>query len=58
VGCPQLSADSTACQTPGNVQISTSPPAQTLPVQAPYLGANGHGAAGTAMTFHPEVHRH
>ena len=57
VGCPQLSAYSTGCQTPGNAQITTSPPAQTLPVQAPYLGANGHGPASSAMTSHGEARR-
>jgi hypothetical protein len=50
--CPQLSADSTVCESPGNVQISGSPPAQTLPPPYDYLGANGHGQAGAAETFH------
>jgi hypothetical protein len=54
--CPQLSADSTVCQTPGNVQITGSPPVQTLPPPYSYLGGNGHGQASAAKTFHHEGH--
>jgi hypothetical protein len=56
VACPQLSANSTACETPGNVQINSSPPVQTLPPQYDYLGGNGHGQTSAAETFHHEGH--
>jgi hypothetical protein len=54
VACPELSANSTVCESPGNVQISGSPPAQTLPPPYDYLGANGHGQASAAETIHRE----
>jgi hypothetical protein len=57
VACPPLGGNSTACQAPGNVQLSSSPPAQTLPQPESYYGANGHGPASPAVTFHHEGHR-
>jgi len=63
VTCPPLGDSSTACQTPGNVQLSSSPPAQTLPQPESYYGANGHGPDGDhgpaspALTLHHDVHR-
>jgi hypothetical protein len=63
VACPPLGDSSAACETPGNVQISSSPPAQTLPQPESYYGANGHGPtsdhgpASPAVTLHHEVHR-
>jgi hypothetical protein len=60
VACPSLSDNSTACETPGNVQMTSSPPAQTLPQPESYYGANGHGPASPpaspAATFHHEGH--
>jgi hypothetical protein len=63
VACPPLGDSSAACDTPGNVQISSSPPAQTLPQPESYYGANGHvgasdhGPASHALTLHHEGHR-
>ena len=63
VACPSLGDSSTACSTPGNVQISSSPPAQTLPQPESYYGANGHGPdsdhgpASPAAALHHEFHR-
>ena len=48
--CTYLSANSTVCQTPGNVQIVNSPPQVQYAPQFPYFGGNvlifhhgGHG---------------
>jgi hypothetical protein len=48
--CTYLSADSSVCQTPGNVQVVTSPPPVQYAPQFPYFGGNvlifhhgGHG---------------
>jgi len=48
--CTYLSANSTVCQTPGNVQIVNSPPPVQYAPQFPYFGGNvlifhhgGHG---------------
>jgi hypothetical protein len=48
--CTYLSANSTVCQTPGNVQIVNSPPPLQYAPQFPYFGGNvlifhhgGHG---------------
>ena len=63
VACPSLGDSSAACETPGNVQISSSPPAQTLPQPESYYGANGHGQASDhgpaslGVTLHHDVHR-
>jgi hypothetical protein len=63
VACASLGDSSTACQTPGNVQISSSPPAQTLPQPEDYYGANGHGPdsdhgpVSRAVTLHHDFHR-
>jgi hypothetical protein len=48
--CSNLGANSTMCQTPGNVQINESPPVQYGP-QYPYLGGlifhhGGHHGRG------------
>ena len=63
VACPSLGDSSTACEAPGNVQISSSPPAQTLPQPESYYGTNGHGQASDhgpaspAVALHHPVHR-
>jgi hypothetical protein len=38
--CTYLSADSSVCQTPGNVQVVTSPPPVQYAPQFPYFGGN------------------
>jgi hypothetical protein len=38
--CTYLSASSTECQTPGNVQINDSPPPVQYAPQYPYFGGN------------------
>ena len=38
--CTYLSADSSVCQTPGNVQDVTSPPLEQYAPQFPYFGGN------------------
>ena len=51
--CTYVSANSTVCQTPGNVQIVNSPPPVQYAPQFPYYGGNllffhhgGHGGHG------------
>jgi hypothetical protein len=50
--CTYLSANSTMCQTPGNVQINDSPPPVQYAPQFPYFGGNliilhhHHGLSG------------
>lgn len=48
--CTYLSANSTVCQTPGNVQIVNSPPPVQYAPQFPYFGGN-------ALLFHHGGHR-
>ncbi len=48
--CTYTSANSTVCQTPGNVQIVNSPPTVSYNPQFPYFGGNmlifDHGGPG------------
>jgi hypothetical protein len=48
--CTYLGANSTVCQTPGNVQIVNSPPPVQYAPQFPYFGGN-------ALIFHHGGHR-
>lgn len=50
--CTTLSGSSTQCQTPGNVQLTTTPPYVPYQQQYPYFGGlvildhHGHGGFG------------
>jgi len=50
--CTTLSSSSTQCQTPGNVQLSATPPNVSYQQQYPYFGGlvildhHGHGGFG------------
>jgi hypothetical protein len=48
--CTYVSANSTVCQTPGNVQIVNTPPPVTYSPQFPYFG-------GSLLIFHHGGHR-
>jgi hypothetical protein len=48
--CTYLGANSTVCQTPGNVQIVNSPPPVQYAPQFPYYGGN-------VLIFHHGGHR-
>ncbi len=48
--CTYTSANSTVCQTPGNVQIVNTPPPVTYAPQFPYFGSS-------LLVFHHGGHR-
>ena len=48
--CTYISANSSVCQTPGNVQIVNSPPPVSYAPQFPYFGGN-------VLIFHHGGHR-